>query len=736
VRKFTGSLAQLAAALAIAVMAIGATPAVAQNAEPATGQSIDDLVNAFPQGLTPEQIDAILEISAPEALRTALRQRLIDEMAARQAAADAAARPDQGFLAFYGAKLRSIAETWPRLGGILAGNFANPQGLYPAVNPLRLLVSVIFLLGAGVAATIAVGVLLRPRRRTTAAAYAPQGRGGVAALGAWLLLDLCQIAAFFAAVLVCFAIMDPPHPLAPELLSILFRAALVALVVERVFALLTAPDGPFGIALGHAREAARLIYATAVIVTILFVLIGAGARILVLLGTPFEAVSALVLPVSILPFAFLIVVRWWRRRQIREGLERALNLNARGRAVHLMAPILATLYLVALWLVMVDAIFRQQSEIGVRALASLLLALLGPLVALSLSSVIARYYRSDAPSAGATTDDEVGAQVMRIMRAVWIVVAFLIVYGTALIWGVDPQADLGLGSTAVRLIFNVAIVVLLGFVAWSLIVNAIDRAMRRAAGDDQSTRAQRMKTLLPLLRRFLQIVLVVTIAMVLLSSMGIEIGPLLAGAGVVGIAIGLGAQQTIADILAGVFFLLEDSFRVGDYVEVGNIRGTVEGISMRSLKLRHHRGAVHTLPFGQMKSLTNYTRDWALMRLEFRVAPDTDTALVKRIVKDIGKELASDPEIGKGFIEPLKSQGIRNVEDGAIVIGVKFIAKPNEQFVIRREAYRRILDAFRENGIALVGRAVVVKVEGGEHVPPNVAAAAASEILRPHEEEG
>ncbi|MEX2298323.1 MAG: mechanosensitive ion channel family protein [Dongiaceae bacterium] len=183
-----------------------------------------------------------------------------------------------------------------------------------------------------------------------------------------------------------------------------------------------------------------------------------------------------------------------------------------------------------------------------------------------------------------------------------------------------------------------------------------------------------------------------------------------------------------------MFFLLEDSFRIGDYVEVGNIRGSVEGISMRSLKLRHHRGAVHTLPFGQMKSLTNYTRDWALMRLEFSVAPNTDIGLVKRIIKKIAKDLSDDPVMGPSFIEPLKSQGIRSVADGAVVIGVKFIAKPNEQFTIRREAYQRIIDAFNENGIALVGRSVVVKVEADDRVPPQVAAAAASAVTGEPEE--
>ncbi len=725
-QKTVRTVRRILAATAVLVMFVIAVPASAEDAAP-TGQSIDDLIKAFPNGLTTEQIDAILDVSDPAAMRAALRERLLAEMTLRRA--EQAPVVKESLLEFYRGKVRSMVVTWPQLGSIVSATFEKPQGIHQSIDPVRMLLSVVLLLGIGAAATIATGIFLRSKRRASPS----NGRGPLATTGLWLSMDVCQIAAFFIAALLYYAIMDPVHPLAPGILEILMRAALVALVVERVFALLTASDGPFGSALGHARSAGRAIYATAVIATVLLVLVTAGGRILGLLGMPPHAIVAIVVPISVLPFGFLMIVGWWNRRRIREGLARSLNLIGRGNAVQFTMPILATVYLIALWLVAVDAIFRGQDNIGVRALGSILLALFGPLAALSLSHAIARYYAGD--SATPETKEIIAGPVMRIMRAVWIVLVFLIIYGTALIWGVDPRAHLGLGTAAVRLIFNVAIVVLLGFVAWSLIVNAIDRAMRRAAAEGESTRAQRVKTLLPLLRRFLQIVLVVIIAMVLLSSMGIEIGPLLAGAGVVGIAIGLGAQQTIADILAGVFFLLEDSFRVGDYVEVGNIRGTVEGISMRSLKLRHHRGAVHTLPFGQMKSLTNYTRDWALMRLEFRVAPDTDTALVKRIVKDIAKELAADPDIGKGFIEPLKSQGIRSVEDGAIVIGVKFIATPGTQFTIRREAYRRILDAFNENGIALVGRSVVVKVEGGDAVPPNVAAAAASEAMQREEEE-
>ena len=199
-----------------------------------------------------------------------------------------------------------------------------------------------------------------------------------------------------------------------------------------------------------------------------------------------------------------------------------------------------------------------------------------------------------------------------------------------------------------------------------------------------------------------------------------------------GIAVGLGAQSAIADMLSGVFFLLEDAFHIGDYVEVGNLRGTVEGISLRSLKLRHHRVAVHTLPFGQIKALSNLTRDWFQMRLEFRVASDTDLDLVKRVIKGISKELEADPEMGSSFIEPLKSQGMRRVEEDAVIIGIKYVTKPGEQFVIRREVYQRILRAFKANGINPVGRGVVVRVgdaRDGERAVGLVAAQAIRVVL-------
>ena len=124
-----------------------------------------------------------------------------------------------------------------------------------------------------------------------------------------------------------------------------------------------------------------------------------------------------------------------------------------------------------------------------------------------------------------------------------------------------------------------------------------------------------------------------------LDSLGIQIGPLLAGAGVVGIAIGFGAQTLVKDIISGMFYLLDDAFRVGEYIQAGSHKGTVESFSLRSIKLRHHRGPIATVPFGELGAVQNLSRDWVIDKITIGVTYDTDLDKVKKLVKQIGKEL-------------------------------------------------------------------------------------------------
>ncbi len=305
-----------------------------------------------------------------------------------------------------------------------------------------------------------------------------------------------------------------------------------------------------------------------------------------------------------------------------------------------------------------------------------------------------------------------------IMRNGNILLGVVVVLLLAEIWAVDLDALAAhsLGARIANSLFDIIITLILASAGWGIIKTAINRQLPHerlgalALVEDEAvgTGLTRLETLLPLLRKFLFITLLVTVALIAISAMGINIGPLLAGAGVVGIAVGFGAQTLVRDIISGVFFLIDDAFRVGEYIDVGEGKGTVERMSVRALMLRHHLGQINTIPFGVIRRVTNYSRDWAIMKLELRVPFDADLEQVRKIVKQVGQEMMADPEYGQHFIQPLKSQGVHRMDDSSFIVRVKFMARPGEQFVLRREVFRRVQEAFRQNGIKFAPRRVIV----------------------------
>lgn len=234
-------------------------------------------------------------------------------------------------------------------------------------------------------------------------------------------------------------------------------------------------------------------------------------------------------------------------------------------------------------------------------------------------------------------------------------------------------------------------------------------------GDSEGGVGQsRLATLLPIFRNVIIITLAIVAGMIILANLGVDVGPLFAGAGVVGLAIGFGAQTLIRDIFSGAFFLVDDAFRKGEYIEVGAIKGVVEKISIRSFQLRHHLGALHTVPFGEIHQLTNYSRDWVMMKLPLRVTYDTDVEKVRKLIKKLGQELLQDQTIGSLFIQPLKSQGVYSMEDSAMIIRVKFMTKPGDQFVTRKVVYAAVRKLFEAEGIKFAHREVTVRLADGK----------------------
>ena len=235
------------------------------------------------------------------------------------------------------------------------------------------------------------------------------------------------------------------------------------------------------------------------------------------------------------------------------------------------------------------------------------------------------------------------------------------------------------------------VILLVADLLWQATKAAIDRKLAEAEdlgqpNTDEARRRARMRTLLPIFRNILFVVVIAVAVMMALTSMGFEIGPLVAGLSVVGVAIGFGCQNFVRDIVAGMFYLLDDAFRVGEYIQSGNYKGTVEGFSIRSVKLRHQRGALFTVPFGLLGAVQNQSRDWVIDKLMVGITYDSNIELAKKLIKQIGLDLAKDPEFAPVILEPLKMQGVDALGDFAVQLRMKMMTLPGENFPIRRQA--------------------------------------------------
>jgi small-conductance mechanosensitive channel len=219
------------------------------------------------------------------------------------------------------------------------------------------------------------------------------------------------------------------------------------------------------------------------------------------------------------------------------------------------------------------------------------------------------------------------------------------------------------------------------------------------AEDEGKVAASRLRTLMPLLRAMAGSVIVVVGGLLVLSELGINITPLIAGASVFGLAISFGSQALVRDIVSGIFFLAEDSFRIGEYVDCSKVKGTVEGFSVRSLKLRHQNGQLHIVPFGQVAHITNFSRDWTVVKFNLAFAHGTDVELLRKTVKKLGTDMMEEPTFKPILMQPLKMQGVVDIKDNAVIVRFKFMARPKNPSLVQRMAIRRMYESFPALGI-------------------------------------
>jgi moderate conductance mechanosensitive channel len=260
------------------------------------------------------------------------------------------------------------------------------------------------------------------------------------------------------------------------------------------------------------------------------------------------------------------------------------------------------------------------------------------------------------------------------------------------------------------LIFSTLRILLILVMAWvvmSIVRNGLARMQRRLVesgkrqGDIPSEASKRAETLVRLLRQAVMIVIWVMALLVILNELGVSVAPILASAGVLGLAVGFGAQNLVRDVISGFFFILENQVRIGDVAVVNGTGGLVEAINFRTLVLRDLEGKVHIFPNGTIDSVTNLTREWSAYVFDIGVAYKEDTDKVVGILKSVGEEMKADPEYGPNIIEDMEIFGVDRFGDSAVVIKGRIKTLPIKQWYVGREFLRRVKYAFDAQGVEI-----------------------------------
>ena len=287
-----------------------------------------------------------------------------------------------------------------------------------------------------------------------------------------------------------------------------------------------------------------------------------------------------------------------------------------------------------------------------------------------------------------------------LRTVVTVIAAFALLYT----WGFDAFGwlDTPLGQRMTRSAISIAAVLVIALIAWEFFSSAVERYLSKTdAEGNVVARSARVRTLLPLLRNIIFVVLAVLVTMIALSELGINIAPLLAGAGVIGLAVGFGSQKLVQDVITGAFILFEDAIAVGDVVRVAGQAGVVEAISIRSIRLRDLTGSVHTIPFSTVDTVTNLTKEFSYYVLEVGVAYREDTDAVVEVLRAILDDMREDPDYSDFIIAPLDVMGVDAFADSAVIIKARIKTAPIKQWSVGREFNRRMKKRFDELGIEI-----------------------------------
>jgi small conductance mechanosensitive channel len=223
----------------------------------------------------------------------------------------------------------------------------------------------------------------------------------------------------------------------------------------------------------------------------------------------------------------------------------------------------------------------------------------------------------------------------------------------------------------------------------------------RPKDEPQGEAEERAKTLFQILWHILRVTIWVMAIIMVLGQLGLQVGPILAGVGIMGLAVGFGAQSLVKDVINGFFLMLENHYSVGDVVRTAGVAGRVEAVTLRVTTLRDLQGRVHVIPNGQIETLSNYTKQWSRAVLDIGVAYKEDVDEVIEVLKEVGEELRKDEQFKAFITEPMNILGVEDLGDSEVTIRMFFTTQPLKQWDVSREFRRRVKKAFDEKGIEI-----------------------------------
>ena len=512
-------------------------------------------------------------------------------------------------------------------------------------------------------------------------------------------------------------------------------ARLVILAVVNAYALsrvmicvVRALAGPFGLFRVRAETAAYIEIWARRIVTVGVSGI-AFANVALLLGLHRAGYAAVLRLVMLVVHLFIVVIILQCRKPVADAVRApAGRIGAAARARNRVAALwhyVAIALDLALWAVWALNIRNGYSLLLQYFVGSIAVVLIVRLATILVLSLIDRGFRisPDLSQRFPGLETRANRYLPLLRNIVSAVIAFIGLVALLEVWGVDAIVWFyggQIGSRLLSAVVTIAIAALAAAAIWEISNALMDRQINALSRDGHYARAARLRTFQPMLRTALLCMIVTVVGLTALSEIGVNVAPLLAGAGIVGIAIGFGSQKLVQDLITGLFLLLENTVQVGDNITLSGLSGTVENVSIRTLRLRAGDGSVHIVPFSAVTTITNSSRGAGNAAVSVNVSYKEDTDRAGQILKDIVAEMRNEPEYRHLIRGDLELWGVDKVDGSMASIVGQIRCSDSGRWPVQREFNRRMKRRFQECGVEIASGSQTILMQ--IPAPPDISA--------------